>query len=163
MNDADVYASCDSYGRLIEALAHRAAELGMTHAAVDQLAGLQEGYTSKCFGPSMTKHLGALTLFLVLPALGLRLTLIRDDAAAEQSARRVIRRNHRQARPANLAQKKCSERVRERALRELATLSWSEAKGAIAAAKAKLKVEKVAAAARKANSNGHTKIAAVAR
>lgn len=119
-----VYAQPQTYEALVEALKDRAGELGISYADIDLIAGLTSGYAGKCLGPSMVKRLGALTLFLILPALGLRVALVRDDKAAQRSIARVVRRHDNQARVGNNAAP-VSDRVVERALRRMAVeFSW---------------------------------------
>jgi hypothetical protein len=71
----------ESYARLIDVLRARLCELNITLPVVDQVAGLPARYSSKLLAPWPCKSMGALSLFLVLQALGLRLLLVPDDEA----------------------------------------------------------------------------------
>jgi hypothetical protein len=159
MNDADVYGSPQDYDALIAVFVRRAAELGISHAALDDLAGLADGFVSKVFGPSKVKRLGPMSLFVVLPALGLKITLVEDPDALRRYGGRARRRQGRQARMGNFAQA-AGKRTMQRALRHLAKFSWNEAQRAVAEARATAAAEaaqKAAIAAEKAaktNSNG---------
>jgi hypothetical protein len=53
--EADLFASPGGYDELIAAMAKRAAELGLSQAALDRVAGLPGGYSGKVFGGSQTK------------------------------------------------------------------------------------------------------------
>lgn len=69
----------DSYARLVVALRDRLCEIGTTFAGVDQLAGLPDRYAQKLIGHQPVKRMGAISLFPVLQALGLRLLLAPVD------------------------------------------------------------------------------------
>ena len=71
----------ESYARLVEALRDRLCEVGTTFAGVDQLAGLPERYSQKLLGHEPVKGMGAISLFPILQALGLRLLLVPDPPA----------------------------------------------------------------------------------
>jgi hypothetical protein len=161
MNDSDVYSPQD-YDALIAVFVRRAANLGLSHAALDDLAGLADGFVSKVFGPSKVKRLGPMSLFALLPALGLKITLVEDPDALRRYGGRARRRHTLQARVGNFAQK-CSRRALERGFRHISEFSWSEILKAIHAAKAAAKrAEKAAekAKAAKTNSNGSRKATA---
>jgi len=129
MNDADVvYAAPENYEALIAALAARAGDLSISHADLDLIAGLASGYSSKILGPSMTKHAGPLSLFTMLPALGLRLTLTVDDDALRRYAQRGLKRNGNQARLANFAQRRVSKRLITRVQRYFGALGLAAQK-----------------------------------
>jgi hypothetical protein len=84
-------------------------------------------------------------LFLILPALGLRLSLAVDHDALRQYAGRELERRAQQARPGNLAQV-CGRRTLERALRHLAVLPWNEVLATVAEMRAKVAAEQAAKA-----------------
>jgi hypothetical protein len=70
----------DSYAQLIAVLRDRVSELNVVLDTVDRIGGLPERYASKLLAPWPGKGLGALSLFPVIQALGLRLRLEPDDA-----------------------------------------------------------------------------------
>jgi hypothetical protein len=69
----------ESYARLVSALRDRLCELNITLPVVDQVAGLPARYSSKLLGQWPCKSMGAISLFPILAALGLRLRLEPDD------------------------------------------------------------------------------------
>jgi hypothetical protein len=159
---AAIYAEPQSYEALVEALKHRAGEIEISYSDLDAIAGLAAGYAGKVFGPSKVKRLGPLCLFMVLPALGLKLTLAADPDALRRYVHRRKRRNGRQARPQNLAQR-CGPRTLERALRHLAEFSWNDVLAMVSGARrehaaqreAKAAAEQAAREAAKTNSSKH--------
>jgi hypothetical protein len=74
----------ESYARLVEALRDRVCEVGTTFAGVDQLAGLPDRYAQKLLGHDPIKSMGAISMFPILAALGLRLLLVPDPPALEK-------------------------------------------------------------------------------
>jgi hypothetical protein len=71
----------ESYARLVAALRDRLCELNITLPVVDHVAGLPARYASKLLGQRPRSSMGAISLFPILQALGLRLRLEPDDAA----------------------------------------------------------------------------------
>jgi hypothetical protein len=69
------------YDDLHRILRERAEALNVSRNVLDDAAGLQNGYTSKILSPRPTKRLGALSMGLLLQALGLKLVAFEDDAA----------------------------------------------------------------------------------
>jgi hypothetical protein len=72
----------DSYARLVVALRDRLCEIGTTFAGVDQLAGLPDRYAQKLLGHEPVKGMGAISMFPILQALGLKLLLAPVDPPA---------------------------------------------------------------------------------
>jgi hypothetical protein len=149
MPDSDVYASPAHKEALLNALANRAAELGYSHASLEDMCGLAQGHVGKVFGPSRSKGLGFDTLYLLLPALGLKFILATDRDALHRYAERGLKRNGNQARMNNLAAK-CGKRTLERALHHLAAFDWNEVLHVLAKARAAVAAEQTVKAARKA-------------
>jgi len=83
-------ATVRDYHGLHMALRARAEQIGASRLAIDDLAGLQPGYSGKLLGPRMVKKLGALSLGALLQALGLKLIVAEDAEAVEQFTQRVI-------------------------------------------------------------------------
>jgi hypothetical protein len=71
----------ESYARLVAALRDRLCELNITLPVVDHVAGLPARYASKLLGQWPRSSMGAISLFPILQALGLRLRLEPDDEA----------------------------------------------------------------------------------
>ena len=73
-------------------------ELRISRAVVDELTGLPTGLTGKLFGPSRVKKIGMDSLWLLPPALGVRLALEEDHGAAARVSSRWERRHERHRR-----------------------------------------------------------------
>ena len=86
-----------SYDALLAIVRQRLIELDTTHAAVDHLAGLHDGYFSKI--ATQAKQMGVGSLMPVLGALGLRLRVEVDPEAAPVVARLAKRRLKRSLAP----------------------------------------------------------------
>lgn len=79
------------YSELQALLRQRAADLGLTREAIDDLVGLQNGYASKLLAPEPIKRLGAQTIGPFLEGLGLKLVVTVDELALEKHAGRIAR------------------------------------------------------------------------
>ena len=77
-----VVGVCSTYAELRAALKVRVSELRLTHLDVDEIAGLQGGYTGKIL--CGTRHLGDTSLGPLLGALGLKLVLMRSRASHKE-------------------------------------------------------------------------------
>jgi hypothetical protein len=88
-----------SMPELIEALRNRARELQLTHETIDNVAGLQSGYTSKLLAPKPIKNLGPMSFESILGALGVAVVVVTDQAAVE----RVQGRWEKRKRPQKLS------------------------------------------------------------
>ena len=78
----------ENYDQLVQVLRARIAELGIVFDTVDSIAGLPSRYAAKLLSNEPIKHLGAVSLFPVLAALGLRIRLEPDDQAIEKLSKR---------------------------------------------------------------------------
>ena len=85
--DAAGAITVENYDELIALLRWRICEVNMTPAGVDHLAGLSDRYASMVLRRNGTKHLGPISLFPIIQALGLRL-IVPDDAALAKLRRR---------------------------------------------------------------------------
>lgn len=70
----------------------RAEELSVTREAIDLAAGLTSGHTSKLLAPKQIKRFGAISRWLLLQALGLKLVVVEDADATLHAARMMRRR-----------------------------------------------------------------------
>ncbi len=100
----DAAQPIESYARLVVVLRDRVEEIGTTFAGVDQLAGLSDRYAQKLLGHEPIKRMGAISLFPVLQALGLKLLLVPIDPPALAKLQRhalweSVRRNGPRYRP----------------------------------------------------------------
>jgi hypothetical protein len=75
--------------QLRQALRLRADGLDIARTALDQIAGLQDGYSAKLLAPRALKGLGAVSMPLLLEALGVRLVLVEDREAFERIRSRL--------------------------------------------------------------------------
>lgn len=74
-----------NYGELIDLIVLRRKELGLSQIDLDDLSGLQSGYTGKIEAwrhPRAGRGLGAVSLPLVLETLGLRIALVAEEPPA---------------------------------------------------------------------------------
>jgi hypothetical protein len=68
-----------SMPELLDAIRGRRDELNISHETIDDLAGLQSGYTSKILAPTPIKNLGPMSLGAILGALGIGLIVVEDS------------------------------------------------------------------------------------
>lgn len=80
-------ATVRSYDELIAALRARSLELNATREAIDEVAGLQKGYTAKVLAPAAPKGLGRISMGPLLGALGVVLVMVED--AESRAVKRV--------------------------------------------------------------------------
>lgn len=73
------YGRFDGAHDLLDLLAKRKAELGLSNASLDDICDWPGGVTDKYIGPSRTKPIGIFSLFMLLDALALSGTLYVDD------------------------------------------------------------------------------------
>jgi hypothetical protein len=75
----DVLGEIWSYEDLHRIMRERAHELKLSRNAIDAISGLQPGYAAKLLSPRPIKKLGALSISLVLPVLGIKLVVMLDQ------------------------------------------------------------------------------------
>ena len=80
-------AAIDCEREFLAALRARREALGVSFETLEALAGMPSGYASKLL--TGARPMGALTLWLVLGALGLRIRLEEDPEALERNRRRT--------------------------------------------------------------------------
>jgi hypothetical protein len=114
-----IYATLPDYEALMMALEQRRIAFDVSFKTLAEAASLQPAFLSGAFGPSRTRRLGWLSIFLLCPPLGLRVALIEAPELAERYAQGMEKRRANQARPGNYASR-ASKRVKIRVLRELA-------------------------------------------
>ena len=76
-----------TYADLHAIVRQRVADLNVSHASVDHVAGLNDGYFGKLM--ARMKHLGPQTMPLVLCALGIKLVAVVDVEAQEAYTKRM--------------------------------------------------------------------------
>jgi hypothetical protein len=115
---AEVYANLPDYEALIAAIAQRRLELNVSFKTLAEAASLQADFLSGALDPSVpaqerTRRLRWLSIFLLLPPLGLGLLFVEaPDLAARYD---MPKRQANQARPDNLSRAP-SKRTLSRAL-----------------------------------------------
>jgi hypothetical protein len=98
-----VYAALPDYEHLVDALNRRRLECDVSFRSLAETASLQPGFVSGALGPSRTRRFGWLSVFLLLPPLGLRIALVEAPELAALYADSLTKRNANQARPSNFA------------------------------------------------------------
>jgi hypothetical protein len=84
----------DHYGAALKAIRTRCAEVEVTYEALDEAAGLPARYSAKCLGPRPSKRYSVYSLFLVMAALDLGITMS-PLAPAAQTRARIGKRRYR--------------------------------------------------------------------
>lgn len=74
------FGTVRSYDDLIEVLRNAVTARGITFSTIDEVSGLQSGYSAKLLAPVPTKHLGPMSLGSLLGAIGVQLVAVADDA-----------------------------------------------------------------------------------
>lgn len=77
----------ETYEQLTKALDGRRRQLGMTMLELDDKSGMQDGYSAKLF--CHRRHLGPLSLPLMLQTLGVELLLVMREPTADQMHERT--------------------------------------------------------------------------
>jgi hypothetical protein len=143
-----VFAACADYNAMVDALVRRADQLGISCNDIDLIAGLASGHAAKIMGPSQVKKAGAGTLFLLAPALGLRLAFLVDEEATHRYRDRYLKRENSQVRRSVFTHPP-NERVVQRVLRHLAeSWNWQDILSAVSEARKTLAAERAAKAAK---------------
>jgi hypothetical protein len=87
------------FGTLQQILRDRAEELGCSRERLDDISGVQPGYSAKVLGPIPAKTLGRTSLGLILGGLALKLRVIEDPEQLKRIATRLIRKDPKAAHP----------------------------------------------------------------
>lgn len=77
---------------IVEAYRRRVAELGLTHATVDAISGLPDGYTSKLLAPTPMKTMSRKAIELLNGALGMGFVVAIDEAQVKRVEKRWVKR-----------------------------------------------------------------------
>jgi hypothetical protein len=75
----DILGEVRSYEDLHRIMRERANELKLSRNSIDAISGLQPGYAAKLLSPRPIKKLGALSMSLVLPVLGIKVVVMLDE------------------------------------------------------------------------------------
>ena len=87
-------AVVSNYYELVACLRARADTLDVSNLTLDEVAGLQEGYTGKVLAISPSRALGRMSLGALLGALGLKLAVLEDREALARVRPRLVKRRH---------------------------------------------------------------------
>jgi hypothetical protein len=87
-----VIANVATYADLVCALRNRRLDLGLVQLVLDDCAGIQDGYTSKC--EARLKKWGEMSLGAILGAMGCKLVLIADDDSIPAAVRANLYSSH---------------------------------------------------------------------
>jgi hypothetical protein len=104
---------------LLDAVEARRLQVGLSLAALDQLAGLALGHASKCLSPARLKRPSTRTLYALLDALALSIVLVVDGAKASRISPSWRQRDQAHVRQCALSPT-AIERARPHVLAELA-------------------------------------------
>lgn len=89
MAEPRVLGEISSYQDLHAIMRARAAELELSRETIDAIAGVPAGYAAKLLAPRPIRTLGALSMPLMLPALGIKVLVVVDDVAAAKISSRI--------------------------------------------------------------------------
>lgn len=148
MSESRVIATVATYDELIDALRERVRELNVSHATLDDVAGLPARYVSKLLADPAPKRLGLTSMGPLLGALGVELIVVESADAMRRIA------NQLDPRQRQLADGKSAPvviRLGRRKLKRLASLG-----GKARAAKLSAKQRRmIARRAGRASANAH--------
>jgi hypothetical protein len=92
-----VVATAGNYLELIAGLRSRLAELEISYATLDALAGWTDSYATKVLGQEPQRHMGVMAFDAMINALALKVVLVDDPQKLEKirSHRDFVTRKHR--------------------------------------------------------------------
>ena len=117
-------ATIRDYDALITTLRARIDALQISHATLEDIAGLTQGHVGKCLGPAPVKRIGLDTVFLVVPALGMRVVIEQDMDAVKHMERRWEIRDELRRRP-GIVRLRFSDKAKAKFAKEMGTLGGS--------------------------------------
>jgi hypothetical protein len=82
------------YSELVAALRARAEALNVSNLVLDEVSGLQSGYSGKLLSLHPKRTLGRLSLGLLLATLGVQLVMVEDREALKRVKGRLEPRKH---------------------------------------------------------------------
>ena len=83
----------NSYQDLHRIMRDQATALELSREVLDEIAGVQRGYSGKLLAPKPIRRLGEMAFSCILPALGIQLVAFADDEALAQISTRRVKRN----------------------------------------------------------------------
>lgn len=92
MTEPRVIAVVREYQDLIAACRVRMTELGITFATLDEVSGVQVGYSAKLIGPTPCKNIGPMSFGSLVGALRMKLVAVEDEDALATLNRRLEKR-----------------------------------------------------------------------
>jgi hypothetical protein len=123
MRPLRAFAVVRDYDGLLAAIRARRDELKVAHLVIDDVAGLQTGYTSKLLSDPPIRNLGAMSLGPLLGTLGLALAIVHDGEALRRVQGRLTPRRHAHKRADRSHTWFTSKNAREMALKRAAKMS----------------------------------------
>ncbi len=123
LNDQVIGEAID-HDELVAVLRQRKADLQLSDAMVDELAGLASGHTGKLLGPAPVKTLGHVSLSALLSVLALRLVVVEDPEQAARIGKRWQRKAAHMAHPASYSLAQARPIVLARGARKAAKARW---------------------------------------
>jgi hypothetical protein len=84
------------------ALRDRAAELGVSRLTIDEIGGLQSGYSGKLLSVPPRKCLGRVSFGAILQGLGLKLVAVEDPQAMASVSERLVPKKRGDTRSASI-------------------------------------------------------------
>lgn len=95
MSEPKSLATVRDYDGLIAAIRARREELDVSLQTIDEVSGVQSGYAGKLLCNPPMKHLGPMSLGVILGTLGLMLVVVEDPEALARVRGRLVRRADR--------------------------------------------------------------------
>jgi hypothetical protein len=87
MTGLEIVGTFRDYDAMVPVIRARIAELGLSYADVDRLAGLAGGHTGKLLGDARVKQFGLYSFLRMTETVGLRGALFVDQALVEEMRR----------------------------------------------------------------------------
>jgi hypothetical protein len=79
-----VTSEWNDYDGMVASLRSWVEVRGISHALLDELAGMAKGHTGKLLGEAQPKHFGTFTLLAMMATLGLKCRFVEDTEMVEQ-------------------------------------------------------------------------------
>jgi transcriptional regulator with XRE-family HTH domain len=108
------------YDGLVEALRDRAAAVGLSFSALEDLAGLGESAAAKYLSDLRVKNLGLKSFFAITETLGVRAIFVEDEQLLAQVRQHWAQRDERKAHRASHLAKRLGPTTIARVLPEIA-------------------------------------------
>jgi hypothetical protein len=113
----------ERYGDLLHALRTQLEKIQIWHEVLDEISGATRGLCGKLLSPTIldpkrrspnSKRLSFASVEYILPALGVQLALVEDEAARSRYQRRWQKKQHQLARTVALGPSRAERRLQQR-------------------------------------------------